>query len=387
MILDELPTPCLLVERARLEKNLEVMQARATDQGVQLRPHIKTHKSIVLARKQADLGSRGITCAKLGEAERFAGAGFDDIRLAYPVVGIDKLARIVDLLGDTRISFCVDTMEGAKGASDFLAAKGAEVDVLLEVNVGQNRCGIDPEDARAIRMAREVAALPGLRLTGILTHAGQVYQGPQEGESKEESMRRVSAHERDTMLRLAGRLREAGVVQPGAFEISVGSTPTAKAFENREVGGFRVTEIRPGNYVFYDAMQVALGSATLAECALTVLTTIVSRHRNRSGGERLFADAGSKVVTSDTGVLNKGYGQLLYNARRMQPMPHARITGLSEEHAWIDVSGGSTLEVGSRIRFVPNHACVCMNLQDLVYVVDGEDVVDTWPIDARGKVI
>lgn len=386
MIVDELPTPCLLVERSRLENNLQAMQARADSQGVRLRPHIKTHKSVALARKQAEMGARGITCAKVGEAERFAGSDFDDIRLAYPVVGDDKLARIADLLSVAQVSFCVDTLEGAKGASDFMAAKNIEVDVLLEVNVGHNRCGVDPGDERTIRMARDVAALPGLRLAGILTHAGQVYQGPRDGESREDSMRRVSAHERDTMLRFAGRLCEAGVARPGAFEISVGSTPTAKVFENREVDGFRVTEMRPGNYVFCDAMQVSLGSATLDECALTVLTTVVSRHRN-SSGERLFADAGSKVVTTDTGALSEGYGQLLYNARRMQPMPHARISGLSEEHAWIEVSGGSTLEVGSRIRFVPNHACVCINLQDLVYVVDGEDVVDSWPVDARGQVI
>lgn len=387
MILDELPTPCLLVERSRLESNLQAMQARADDQGIQLRPHIKTHKSLALARMQADRGARGITCAKVGEAERFVGGGFDDVRIAYPVVGADKLERVVDLVDAARVSFCIDTIEGAKQASEFMAARDVEVDVLLIVNVGNNRCGIDPDDDRAVRLARDAAALPGLNLAGILTHAGQVYKGPADGESKEASMRRVSDHERDVMLRFAGRLREAGVAEPGRFEISVGSTPTAKVFESRELDGFRVTEMRPGNYVFYDAMQVTIGSATLDECALTVLTTVVSRHRNRSGRERLFADAGSKVVTTDAGAMTEGYGQLLYNARRMQPMPHARITGLSEEHAWIEVAGGSTLEVGSRIRFVPNHACVCMNLQDLAYVVDGEEVVDTWPIDARGRVI
>lgn len=387
MTLDDLPTPCLLIERSRLEHNLDVMQTRADEQGVQLRPHIKTHKSIALARMQVDRGARGITCAKVGEAERFASAGFDDILLAYPVVGADKLERVADLLGLSHVAFCVDTMEGAHQASDFMAARGVEVDVLVIVNTGNNRCGVDPDDERSVRLVRDVAGLPGLNLAGILTHAGQVYKGPADGESKDDSMRRVSDHERDTMLRFAGKLREAGAADPGRFRISVGSTPTAKVFEAHELDGFRVTEIRPGNYVFYDAMQVSIGSAGLEDCALTVLTTIVSRHRNRSGKERLFADAGSKVVTTDTGSLTDGYGQLLYNARRMQPMPHARITGLSEEHAWIEVSGGSTLEVGSRIRFVPNHACVCTNLQDLMYVVDGEDVVDTWPVDARGRVI
>lgn len=387
MTLDELPTPCLLVEQSRLENNLELMQARADDQGVRLRPHIKTHKSIALARMQTDRGARGITCAKIGEAERFVGHGFDDVCVAYPIVGADKLGRIADLLGAARISFGIDTIEGAKQASEFMEARSLSAEVLLIVDVGNHRCGVDPDDDRSVRLAREIAELPGLHLGGILTHAGQVYKGPAEGESKEEAMRRVSDHERDAMLRFAGRLRDVNVAVPGDFEISVGSTPTAKVFESRELEGFRVTEMRPGNYAFYDAMQVTIGSASLDDCALTVLTTVVSRHRNRSGRERLFADAGSKVVTTDTGSMTEGYGQILYNARRMQPMPHARITGLSEEHAWIEVSGGSTLEVGSRIRFVPNHACVCMNLQDLAYVVDGEDVVDTWPIDARGRVL
>lgn len=387
MILDDLPTPCLLVERSRLEANLQAMQSRADDNKVRLRPHIKTHKSIPLARMQVGLGARGVTVAKVGEAERITRGGFDDIRIAYPVVGDDKLERILALRETARISFCVDTAAGARMASDYLSAKEIELEVLLIVDVGAGRCGVDPDDDRAVRLARDVAEMPGLNLSGILTHAGQAYKGPGDGETKEAALRRVSDHERDVMLRFAGRLREAGLAEPASFEISVGSTPTARVFEERELGGFRVTELRPGNYVFYDAMQVALGSARLDECALTVLTTVVSRHRNRSGRERLFADAGSKTVTSDTGALTEGYGQLLYNARRMQPMPHARITNLSEEHAWIEVAGGSTLEVGSRIRFVPNHACVCMNLQDVVYVVDGENVVDSWPVDARGQVI
>lgn len=387
MLLDELPTPCLLVERSRLESNLQTMQTRADEQGVLLRPHIKTHKSVALGRMQVERGARGITCAKVGEAERFVGHGFDDVRVAYPVVGADKLERLTDLLGEAHISFGIDTIEGARQASEFMVARDVSTDVLLIVDVGNHRCGVDPDDERSVQLAREIAALPGLHLTGILTHAGQVYKGPAEGESRQDAMRRVSDHERDAMLRFAGRLREVNAAVPGDFEISVGSTPTAKVFENRELGGFRVTEMRPGNYVFYDAMQVTIGSASLEDCALTVLTTVVSRHRDRSGRERLFADAGSKVVTTDTGTMTDGYGQILYNARRMQPMPHARITGLSEEHAWIEVSGGSTLEVGSRIRFVPNHACVCMNLQDVAYVVDGEEVVDTWPIDARGRVL
>ena len=384
--LSDLPTPCLLIERSRLAANISAMQARADAQGVRLRPHIKTHKSTVLARMQQEAGARGVTVATVGEAEHFVRAGFDDIRIAYPVIGRDRLERVADLYADARLSFCVDTLPGVRAASDFFASRGVSAEVLIEVNVGQNRCGVDPEDARSVAFARTVAESPGIRLAGILTHAGQVYKGPPEGVSKEESIRSVARRERDAMLRFAGRLREAELAEPGAFEISIGSTPTMHVFENREEGGFRITEIRPGNYVLHDVMQVALGSVALTDCALTVLTTVVSRHRTASGRERLFADAGSKTVTSDRGAGTDGYGQLLYDGLRMERLPHARIAALSEEHAWIDVSGGSTLEVGDRIRLVPNHACVCMHLHETAWLVDGEEVIDSLPVDARMRV-
>lgn len=362
------------------------MQEKADTNDVALRPHVKTHKSVALARRQQELGAQGITVAKVAEAERFVVAGFEDVRIAYVVVGGDKYARIADLMDSADISFCIDTIEAATAASEFFHDGERTAEVLLEVNVGHNRCGVEPEDPRSVELARAISELPGLRMIGILTHAGQSYHGPQEGESKEEVLRRVSDHERDAMLGFAARLREAGLADPGAFTISIGSTPSMRYFENREMSGFRITEVRPGNYVFNDAIQEGLGVATLDQCALTVLTTIISRHRN-SGKERLFADAGKKILTSDTGAATRGFGILLYNARTMQPLPHARITGLSEEHGWIEVSGGSTLEVGNRIRIVPNHACVVVNTQDLLYVVDGEEVVDSWPVDARGAVI
>ena len=387
MTLDDLSTPCLLIERSRLERNLASMQARADAQGVRLRPHVKTHKSIALARRQRQLGARGLTVATAGEAVRFARAGFDDIRMAFPLVGRDPLEAVASLRERARISLCLDTMEAARAVSDRFAGDDAPVEVLVEVNTGHDRCGVDPEDDRSISFARAVSLLPGIRLVGVLTHAGQVYGGPVEGESTREALHRVSRHERDSMLRFAGRLREVGLAEPGRFEISVGSTPTASVFESHALGGFRITEIRPGNYVFHDAMQVTLGAATLEDCALTAWATIVSRHRDQLGRERLFIDAGSKTISSDTGSLTDGYGRMLYNGARMQPLPHARIAKLSEEHGWVEVSGGSTLETGHRVRFVPNHACVCMNLHEHAFVVDGEEVVDVWSVDARSRAV
>lgn len=387
--LDDLPTPCLLVDAPRLSGNLERMQEKADANGVALRPHAKTHKSIATARRQIARGARGITVAKVGEAETFVEAGVNDVRVAYEVVGEAKYRRLIDLMDDARLSFCVDTLDGARRASAFFGAAGREAEVLLEVDSGHRRCGVDPGSERALELAGEIASLPGLRLSGILTHAGQGYHGPREGESREDALVRASRQERDVMLDFAVRLREAGMdgIEPESFEISIGSTPTMRFFENSERGGFRITEIRPGNYVFNDAMQVALGAAELSDCALTILATVISRHRDSSGRERLFVDAGKKILTGDTGYGTDGHGIILYNPKVREPMPHAHITGLSEEHGWIEVLGGSTLAVGDSIQIIPNHACTAINTQDLFYVVEGEEVVDTLPVDARGRVM
>lgn len=385
MLLDALPTPCVLVDRTRLAHNLEAMQAKAAAERVALRPHVKTHKSVALARRQRALGAEGLTVATVSEAEVFARAGFDDIRLAYPVVGRDKHARLLRLMDEAAISFCVDTVEGARMASDFYQQHERVADVLLEVDTGHGRCGVAWEAAASVRVARQIASLPGLRLAGLLTHAGHAYHGPGEDETPRATLTRVAAEERDRLLHFAVRLRDAGLSAPGAFVLSLGSTPTLSAFENREEGGFQITEARPGNYVFYDAMQVALGAAALDQCALTVLATVVSRHRDTMGQERLFLDAGKKVFTSDTGRGTEGYGVVLYNPAERVAHPHARLVGLSEEHGWLTAPGGSTLAVGDRVQVVPNHACVTVHTQDQLFLVDDDEVLETLAVDARGR--
>lgn len=388
MLISDIPTPAVLIEHERLDRNMREMQDRADAQSVVLRPHTKTHRSVELARRQKFAGAKGITVAKVGEAEVFAAAGFDDIRVAYTVVGTEKLERIVRLSENTRISFCVDTMDGATAASRFFEEAGRAIDVLVEVDVGYGRCGVDWSARDSASFATRVDAMPGLNVVGILTHAGHSYHGPEsDHETAEAALRRVAAQERDNMLSFAGDLKTAGLAAAvdGSLEISIGSTPSMRYFENREKDGFRITEIRPGNYVFHDTIQVDLGVAPLSRCALTVLTTVISKHRNPDSSERIFLDSGKKVLTTDTSSRTPGYGTLLYNARVMEPLPHARITGLSEEHGWVKVSGGSTLSVGDTVRIVPNHACVVVNTQSKLYVVDGQDVVETWKVDAQGR--
>jgi D-serine deaminase-like pyridoxal phosphate-dependent protein len=405
-LIDDLPTPCVLVERDRLAANIERMQRKADTHGVRLRPHAKTHKSLAIARRQQAAGAHGLTVATVAEAEAFVRAGFDDVCIAYPLVGAHRLRRVRRLMETARLSFCLDTPEAVDAASAFFVEHGAgprgagpagnAARVLMEVDVGHGRCGVRHDAPAAADLARHIAAARSLRLSGVLTHAGQAYHGPRhDDESPEGALRRVAEEERTRMLALAVRLREAGV--PGAvpnadgnasdasgggepFVISIGSTPSMRFFENAAYEGFRVTEVRPGNYVFYDAMQVALGTATLEDCALTVLATVVSRRRARAGTHRLFLDAGKKVVTADTGALTEGYGLPLYNAAAMRALPHARIDGLSEEHAWVRVTGGATMGVGDRLRFVPNHACVTVATQRALVLVDGDEVVEALPV-------
>lgn len=385
MLIDDLSTPCLLVDQDRLDRNLRDMQTLADTNDVALRPHAKTHKSTVLAQRQIEQGAVGLTVATVREAEAFVAAGVEDVRVAYPVVGRDKHERLAALMEDAQISFTVDTTDGAEQAAAFYADAGQTADVLLEIDVGHGRCGV-PWDDDVAPLAQHVADLDGLHFVGILTHAGQAYRGPSEDETAEAALCRVSRHERDRMLDVAVRLAEADVpgVAPETFAISIGSTPTMACFANAERDGFRITEVRPGNYVFHDTIQVDLDAAALDDCALTVYTTVVSKRRDPSGVERAYVDAGKKVMTTDTAPSSKGYGTVLYNASFMRPHPHAVITGLSEEHGWMRVPGGATFGVGDRLQIVPNHACVTTATQTELHVVDGEEVVDTWPVDARG---
>ncbi|MFK7846264.1 MAG: alanine racemase [Rhodothermales bacterium] len=393
MQISDLPTPCILVEKSRLASNLQRMQEKAHANNVQLRPHTKTHKSVTLAKKQQAQGAVGLTVAKVGEAEVFMREGFKDIRIAYNVIGDEKYARLLALMQKGRVSFCVDTLEGAQNASRFFDGAGVEAEVLIEVDCGYGRCGVRWDQAQSVTFAEAVSNLPGLKLVGILTHAGNSYGGPTlENETLDDSLKRVSAEERDRMLAFAIRLHRAGVqeVQPnaeaGGFEISIGSTPSMKHFENNVQDGFTITEIRPGNYPFNDAIQEALSVASLQDCALTVYATVVSKQRNSDGSERLFLDAGRKVFTGDTGYQTDGFGIIMYNTRAMHALPHAKITGLSEEHGWVTVPGASTLEVGNTVRVVPNHACVVVNNLEVFHIVDGHEVVASYVVDARGRV-
>lgn len=369
----ELPTPRVLVDAARLQANLDRMQAAASHRGLRLRPHAKTHKSPILARWQLERGAVGICCAKVGEAEVFAASGVEDIRLAYPV-SPSNAARLVALMDRARVSLIVDHPRVAEGWSEAMSRAGRTLGVLVKVDVGFHRCGIEPDPASALPFLRRIAALPGLRLQGLLSHAGHAYDARSDG-----ALRAIAEEEASLLGRLADAARRDGIPLD---EISVGATPTARF----SVGQRGVTELRPGNYVFFDRSQIGLGAAQLEDCALTVLATVVSKPAR----DRLILDCGSKTLTNDRARgfdPPPGYGLVFADPEASRPDETLLIERLSEEHAVVRVLHGDTrLEPGDLVRVVPNHACVVVNLVDELCLVDGLQVIDRLPVAARGKI-
>lgn len=350
-------------------RNLDRMQAAADTRGVRLRPHTKTHKSPMAARWQIERGAIGICCAKLSEAEVFAAAGFDDIRLPYPINPANA-DRVFALLDRTRLSFIVEHPVVAKQWSEAMVRAGKRVEILVKIDVGFHRCGLDPDARDTVATIREIAALPGLDFRGLLSHAGQTYHAHSEDE-----LRLMAEAEVRTMSELASWCRAKGLA---VDEISLGATPPARFSLQHE--GF--TEYRPGNYAYFDRTQVALGAATLDDCALTVLARVVSK----PAANRVILDSGSKALTNDGArgfTPAPGYGIILRDGRPDQTL---LIERLSEEHATVNATTGTTpLEPGDCVHIIPNHSCVVSNLVDQAWLVDG-DSVEPLPIAARGRI-
>jgi D-serine deaminase-like pyridoxal phosphate-dependent protein len=371
--LTELRTPAVLIDATRLERNIDRMQAAADARRIRLRPHAKTHKSIEIARMQIARGAVGICCAKLGEAEVFAQAGVEDIRLPYPLHPVNA-DRVVRLLSSTRLSFIVDDLAVARDWSARMREFGGEVDVLVKVDVGTHRCGIDPERADAAEMIARVAELPGLRFRGLLSHAGHGYSA-----ASDQEMEAVAVAEARVLATLAAQAGQKGVQ---IDEISVGATPTAR-FSLQQDG---VTELRPGNYVYYDRTQVGLNAAAWSDCALTVLARVVST----PAADRIVLDSGSKTLTND---LSRGYGStpgfgtVFTDLAADSPDESLLIERLSEEHAVVRVLDGSCrLRTGDLVRVLPNHSCVVSNLVDAVWMVKGDEVLGDVAVAARGRI-
>ena len=349
--LSRLETPAVLIDIDRVDANLRRAQDYADNHGLKLRPHIKTHKLPRFARRAIELGAIGITVQKLGEAEVFADAGIGEIFLPYNIIGGQKLARLRALATRVNISVTADSRETVAGLSATFADAERPLTVLVECDTGMGRCGVQ-SPAAALELARVIAAAPGLRFGGLMTYpaAGQVEQNA------------AGLAEAAALLTAEGLAPEI---------VSNGGTPDLWRAHEVAVA----TEHRPGTYIYMDRSQVARNVGTWADCALTVLATVVSRPT----GDRAIIDAGSKALTSDTLGL-AGFGLI-------EAYPEAVITGLSEEHGTIDLSRCTEKpRIGDIVRIIPNHACVVSNLFDRVHLISNEQLVETVEVAARGRV-
>lgn len=357
-------TPQLIVSEEILQRNIAEMAAFAKSIKVQLRPHIKTHKSIEIARLQIAAGAVGITCAKVGEAEVMINqAGIDDVLLAYPIVGAKKYDRIVALMEKARIAVAVDSETAIETISQAMVRHERKIDIYLEVNTGQNRSGVMWGD-EAVRFAQEIDRHPNLRLSGIVTHEGHVASF----DPSEISRQAIAAGEK--MVQTAEMIRAQGIELP---TVSVGSTPAARMTPT--VPG--ITEMRPGTYVFNDCSLFRFGDTWgVEDCAARFVATVVSR----AADDRCVIDAGSKTLALDGNAGHKGHGYIVGH-------PDVIISKLSEEHGVCELPAGEEgFQVGDTVEVIPNHICPTVNLMDEMAIVRDGEVVDHWKVAARGMV-
>ena len=348
MHIDQLETPAVLIDLDKMEANIQRVQTYMDRHGIANRPHIKTHKLPEIAHMQLRAGAKGITCQKLGEVEVMTQAGIDDIFLPYNIIGAPKLERLTTLARRHTISVTADSEYTVTGLSGASKRAGIELPVLIEFEAGSQRCGVQtPQEAADL--ARIIARLPGLRFDGLMTYP---------------SGRQIDGFVTETRRLLADDGIPVDIV-------SNGGTPKVWEAHTHKTA----TEHRAGTYVYGDRSMVRHGMMTLKQCAMQVLTTVVSRPTMDRG----ILDGGSKSFSYDAMGLD-GYGYFT-------DYPDAKLTKFSEEHGFVDFSACAVKpSIGDRVTVIPNHTCLVSNLHPQVYGVRGEQVEVVWPVAARGLV-
>ncbi len=362
MRVTEVSTPAIVVDLDVLERNLDRMSAYCAAHGLGLRPHTKTHKTLEVARMQLAQGARGLTVAKVGEAEVMAESGTKQILVAHPIVGEEKLRRLATLASRVDVVVALDSLQTAKGLAQVAHEAGCTLGVLVEFDTGSHRCGVAAGEACA-ELGKAIRALKGVQVRGLMTYFGSVWGDEQR---RSDEIGRLS----DDVEHTIDACRRAGL----PLEIvSAGSTPAAEL--SHLVPG--ITEIRPGTYVYNDLNTFYQGLCKLDDCAVRVMTTVVST----CVPGQVIVDAGSKVFSSDllSSGPKRGYG-------RIMELEGAGLSKLNEEHGFVEAGDYSAFSVGQVLSVIPNHVCTCINMHDEIYVSRRGEVVGTWKIAARGKV-
>ncbi len=367
MIMEDLKTPCAVVDLDKLEANCSRMAKRVAGLGVRLRPHVKTHKCIEAARLQVKRHPGGITVSTMAEANFFHVAGFRDITYAVPMP-IPRIEDAVELSRAGVLNLMLDHEQTFLELVKCAQSRDVRFSVFLNVDCGYHRAGVDPSRSESVALAKKLADSSHIELRGILTHAGHSYACRNANE-----IRKVAIEEREVMVAFAEKLRVEGVKVP---EVSVGSTPTMSLVENLD----GITEARPGNYAFYDAFQAGIGSCHRSDTAFSVLVSVIGQYPRRN---QLLVDGGALSLSRDPGPTHIdaecGYGFLQsIDGRELSDL---RLFSISQEVG--KVAGTKPIDIdalaiGTRLRVIPNHSCLAAALHDCYYVVRGNRVVDEW---------
>ena len=361
MDIDQIDTPALLVDLDVMERNLAGAAAYAATHGLALRPHVKTHKSLVVAAQQIALGSAGVTCATPFEAEVMSEVT-NDILVAYPPVGATRATRLAALPASVQLTVALDSAQAVADIGRAATEARRRVGVYVELDLGMRRVGV-PGVNDAIALARLVRDHKSLDFSGIAFYPGHIRE--QVGD-QDANLRALSA----ALSEALHRFEAAGV---GAHVVSGGSTPTL--WRTHEITG--VTEFRPGTYVYNDRTTAAIGACGWEDCALTVLATVVSV---AVPGQAVI-DAGTKALGREPvrGAAGEGFGQVVEH-------PEVVVERMSEEHGVLDVSRSAWQpRVGERVRVIPNHVCIVVHLSDIVYGIRSGVLETSWPVAARGR--
>ncbi len=354
----ELDTPALLIDLDIMESNIQKMANYFSKVNTELRPHVKTHKTPIIAHKQIAAGAIGITCAKLGEAEAIVHSGIRDVLIANQIVGKHKIARLINLAKHSDIMVAVDNVENVHTISKAASEKGVTIRVLVEVNIGMDRCGVEPGH-ETLSLVHIVQDSQNLKFEGLMGYEGHTVAKPDRTE-RENATKSAMQRLIDTKHLLEKDGINVSIMSgggTGTFDIT-GSIP-------------EMTEVQAGSYVFMDTTYRNVeGIGDRFDCALTVLATVVSRPEKK----RIIVDTGLKVLTKEFGI--------------PQPigLQGVEMIGLSEEHGKMLVSNENiSLKPSDKLEILPTHCCTNVNLHDRFFGIRNEIVETVWEIAARGR--